>query len=312
MSSSVLAGLREEVGDLRDLVAGFPEPLRAGIYKPYVVRLHTLESELEDAELRAAVRGFGVPALDLRLSSSSFGVPVDVLVDALGSCQTMLSAIGQALDGKPTARGAIPQKFVRATRLEAVAYASGSLVTRMVLRGAGQSDLYTESLGVRAFRRFQALCEAGGDGVALKGIFGELRLRALSAYQRMLALIDKSGVSMELALLPGERADISRIDLSLTRAREIIRALEAIVAATTEETELEIVGVLATASTRTGAFELDAGDPEGLYRGKGRADLLEGAVLGDRYRCRVIEVEGVDQVTGDLETSFRLEGIEPA
>lgn len=312
MSGGELAGLRDEVCDLRGLVAGFPEPLRDGVYAPYVTRLRALERELEDAELRAAVREFRYPAMDLRLSSSSLGVPVDVLGGVLGSWQLMLSAIAQALDGKPTARGAIPQKFVRATRLEAIAYASGSLITRMVLRGTEQGELYAETLGVRAFRRFQVLCDAGDDGVALKSIFGELRLRALSAYQRMLTLLDKHDVSMELVLLPAELADIARADLSLARARGIVQALKDIAAATTEETELELVGVLATASTRTGAFELDAGEPEGLYKGEGRADLFDGAVLGGRYRCRVVEVEGVNQITGDLETRLRLEGIEPA
>jgi hypothetical protein len=163
--SNEATSIREEIGDLRQYLAGLPEPMRKGPYgKTYQRRLSMLLDQLAEHELAQTAASASSPALDLRVetqkSIAPHRIPVQFLGDLLQRWQALYWALGQAAAGKPTVRGLIPAEILRKTTLDVVAFAEGSFVTRLVLEDLDQPKLLPETGNEPRLTRLRAVCAA--------------------------------------------------------------------------------------------------------------------------------------------------------
>jgi hypothetical protein len=309
--STEASNIREEIGDLRDYLAGLPELMRQGTYgQTYRRRLDMLLEKLAESELAQVAAATHAPALDLRVDTQKarepHRIPVQFLGDLLQCWQSLFSALGQAAAGKPTVRGLIPADIMRKTSLDVVAFAEGSFVTRLVLEDTRQTTLLPEaSLGLRAFEQFAQLCEAGDQHHDLSVQLHRLKGRVLSSYAKLLGLLDEWDASLYLTLAEPEKTGLRRIRLDRARVRAVLPVLSQ-VGAPEEEREQLVLGLLNAANRRTGTFEIDLGE-EGTVSGRvAKSDILDGKAIGNRYEFRVSEVVTKDPLTGSTGASWIL------
>lgn len=302
--------IREEIADLRSYLAGLPEALRAGPYADtYRRRLDMLFEQLTEQELAAAADAASAPALDLRIvtkhAPQDHRLPAQFLGDLLQRWQALFWALGQAAAGKPTIRGLIPAEILRETSLDVVAFAEGSFVTRMVLDGPEQTKLPGNGLGLAAFEQFEKLCEVGDRHHDLSVVLHQLKGRVLSSYTKLLSLLDEHDASLDVALAEPRSTELRRVHLQRERVRAILPALSQ-VSAPEEQNEQLVVGFLNAANRRTGTFEIDLGE-EGTVSGRvGKADILTGITIGQRYEFLLSEVITKDPLTDSTDASWVL------
>lgn len=309
--SNEATSIREEIGDLRNYLAGLPEPLRKSAYgKTYRHRLSMLLDHLAEHELAQVAVDTSSPALDLRVEMQKtidpHRIPVQFLGDLLQRWQSLYCALGQAAAGKPTVRGLIPAEIIRKTTLDVVAFAEGSFVTRLVLDDVDQPTLLpVTSLGLLAFEHFEQLCQAGAQHHDLSVQLHRLKGRVLSSYAKLLGLLDEWDASLDLTLAEPSNPVLRRVRLDRERVRLILPALRQ-VGAPEEEREQLLLGVLNAANRRTGTFEVDLGE-EGTVSGRvPNSDILDGKTIGSRYEFRLSEVVTKDPLTGSTDASWLL------
>ena len=303
--------IREEIGDLRNYLAGLPELMRKGVYaKTYRRRLAMLLDQLAEQELAQVAQNTSSPALDLRVHTHKaldpHRIPVQFLGDLLQRWQALYWALGQAAAGKPTIRGLIPAEIIRKTTLDVVAFAEGSFVTRLVLEDVDHPKLLPEtSLGLLAFEQFEQLCQAGADHHDLSAQLHRLKGRVLSSYAKLLGLLDEWDASLHLTLADPSKTGLRHVQLDRERVRSILPALRQ-VGAPEEEREQLVLGVLNAANLRTGTFEIDLGE-EGTVSGRvASGNILDGKTIGCRYEFRLSEVVTKDPLTGSTDASWLL------
>ena len=298
--------------DLESYLAGLPDELREGPYGAvYRSRLELLRDELATAELLQTAQQAASSAMDFRISNQRTGdhrVPARLLGELLTRWQSLFSALAQAAAGKPTTRGSLPADIIARTALDVVAFAPGSFIARMVLEQDVQPDLVDDALGIRTFQEFEQLCSANRDEMG--ALMRRFKGRVLSAYIKLMELLHTSGTSLDVRLVEPRGTGVRRASLQADRVRTVLPWL-AQLGEPEEENRLLLEGVLTAAHSRTGTFEIDLGE-EGTLQGRVHDDsLLDGAIIGKRYRFEVFEVVTRDRLTGQFDTSFTLQTLHP-
>ena len=308
--------IREEISDLRNYLAGLPDELREGPYaQSYQQRLHMLFEQLTAQELTQAADAARSPAIDPRVTTEQdpllHRIPAQLLGDLLQRWQTLFSALGQAAAGKPTSRGLIPAEILQETSLDVVAFAQGSFVARLVLEEPAQTKLpdTPASLGRLAFEQFEQLCSAGADHHQLSVMLQQLKGRVLSAYTKLLELLDTNHASLHIAMAEPRKPGLRRIRLESKSVHQILPMLGQV--SVEEQTEQMLVGFLNAANRRTGTFEIDLGD-EGTISGRVvGSHILEGVIIGQRYEFKLSQIVSKDPLTGALDASWSLLQVRP-
>jgi len=303
--------LEDELGDLRGYINALPRDLREGPYGAvYRTRLQTITELLQAEELAAYAEEVHSPALELAISqereaSDWHRIPAQLLGDLLQIWQTLFSALGQAVAGKPTSRGLIPADILRETRLDVLGFAPGSFVTRLVLQESEQTVLpKTGQIGTLAFEQFERLWAAGADHHELSILLHQLKGRTLSAYTKLLELLSNNSASLLVRMAEPRRSDVRIVRLETGKVQEILPRLGD--ASIVEQTEQQIIGVLNAANRRTGTFEIDLGE-EGTISGRVVLPaVLDGIVIGHRYVFKLSEVVTRDPLTSSHGASWSL------
>jgi hypothetical protein len=307
--------LRAEISDLRAYIGGLPEALRKGPYgEVYRLRLHELLDELSIVELVGTADTESRPAMDLRVSAvdGTHRLPAQLLSELLKGWQGLVWSLGQAVAGKPTTRGQIPQDVIRQTTLDVVAFAEGSFIARMVLEHPEQLNApgVSDDLGAAALREFETLWQTGTTHHELTVIMHRLKGRVLSSYEQFLQLLSKTNTDLRVTFAEPQAQAFRRVHLS----RESVAAVLAVLTSVgkIEETRLEtVVGVLNNAHRRSRNFELDL--PErGCITGRIVEDqLLDGLVIGRIYECTLEQATTKNPLTDESETSYTLVSAKP-
>lgn len=312
--------IREEVVALQGLIDGLPERHRDGaLGRSYRGRLDQLQRALADANLTAISERLSTPGLSLRIEGQASRIKAVALAELVAAIQTLMTALGQAVTGKPTTRGMVPVEVQRRTALEAVAFAPGSFIVQLVVSPSALEPSSPQlsisqfdptaphELAFRALGELSALLEVEDDETKLRASFARLKGRVLAAYDNLLLVPEKNGVALELSYHdPRSRKRWSR-RVPTERASSIRSALRA--EADRERAEPEFVaGVLVGANDRSGSFEVVLDDGSSLQGRTAEASLLRGVTIGQTYTFELRQVISKDPLTGASSMSYELGG----
>jgi len=305
--------IREELADITAYLTNLPGDLATSpAFDAYRTRATMLREELHYALLDAEVPG-GV-VIETRLTSedapSSSQLSASVLGGFLQRWQTLIDALGQAASGRPTKRGTIARDVLAETQMAVYAFARGSFAVRMSFAPSEQFDLLQRpSHGVRGYELLQELVGAGDDFDALALIAKKARVRATSAFGKLLELLRLERLSLISAArfpVAGRRFAFVRLDGA--KADSVLEALGRV--SSLQQETMTVTGVLTGANLRTGTFEIDAGD-DGVIVGKvakQKSSLLRGCPLGQVYAFELEEM--LEQsLTDEVTTAYELRGI---
>ncbi len=310
--------LREEIVALEGLIEGLPDRYRQGpLGKTYSARLAQLQHAHAELELQLATKRMNAPGINVRLDGEVGRIKALILAELVSAVQTLVTALGQAVAGRPTTKGMVPLEVQRRTTLEAFAFAPGSFIVQLVVDpqalevAPSQRLLPTlgtpeaEPLAVRALDELSTLLEIADDGPKLTEAFSRLKGRVLTAYDNLLQVPENCGAELDFTFYDPRSEKRWARSVTGAAASVIRKALTAEVVR--EESEREwIVGSLVGANHRTGTFEVGLEDGSAVQGRAKDVTLLKGVIIGETYSFELCQVLAKDPITGASSMNYEL------
>lgn len=110
--------------------------------------------------------------------------PARLVGNILITFQDLLDAIGQAISGRATSRGVVPEQLRTKTKMSVVSTYAGSF--GVILASDQLPDLFGESLVGDTLDRFTKLLAAGSDRAELRKLLSPLKVRSAIRYREFL------------------------------------------------------------------------------------------------------------------------------
>ena len=224
--------------------------------------------------------------------------------------QETVDALAQELDGRPTARGRIPNHILDQTELVYTGVAAASFVYSVAPLSRGalfESPLVRDALA----RLLEVLASGSGDPENVRAGLEGLQLRSITKLRDLLERVtqDEAGFSVYVAV-PGEEVrsvevDRATVHLMLSVARQLDQS---------SVTREHITGRLIGVNLRTRVYELVEVQSDSKYAGHIMEDALSqvrGATVGELYDAVIRTELEVSSVTGEEKRKRLLESLEP-
>lgn len=225
-------------------------------------------------------------------------VPARKLGGILTSTQELLDALGQASQGEPTVRGAIPADLLQKTRVNVSHSFPGSFGVQF--RSAQFSDLLGHSVLAAAVRELANLLLAQDSADMLSNKLHSLRGRVASKYRRLLKELADINSGIDLNWGSVESGGGGRFHLTAAQVRSAYAIVDRIDIAMAEE--VTVTGKLVGFNSRTKRYEILSGDDGRTYAGRLADDArLEVAnpAIGQFYEADIRMLVETQSSSGD-------------
>lgn len=301
--SAQLAFLREELQELNKAIAATEGVVQEEADSfAWELSLSSLRARRKAllAETRAELDEGRVAELALRFDGEPVQgdtVEASFLSEFLGCLQKLVSALGQALAARPTARGNIPESVMEQTRLRLASVRAGSFTVALV--GEAHPNLFGESLIQDAFENLHSLIEAGDNAEGLADLLSRLGGRVQGHYAAVLSTLTSANANVELETwLDATTRRLATV--SAVHARNIADALSLL--QREEERPQRLRGRLIGLLQHKAQFEFQYPDTQEVIAGNVLPDALRKAVqyydqniIAD-FSVETIGVEGREEV----------------
>lgn len=197
-------------------------------------------------------------------------IPARKLGSVLATSQELIDALGQAMDGNPTVRGAIPAEILTRTRVNVCHVFKGSFGVQF--QASQQSDLFDESLISAALEEFGNLVLAADSEDLLSNKLHSLKGRVASKYRRLLKELNdiESGILLDWGSVSDGRGGTFELTKEqVSRAYAIVDRIDIAMAE-----ELVVHGCLVGFNSRTKRYEILSSEDQKSYSGKVSADAV--------------------------------------
>jgi len=238
--------------------------------------------------------------------------PSKQLGKILESLQEIVDAIGQALTGESTRKGAIPKNLLAKTELRVIDVGAGSF--EVELASANMVNLFDESDAGNALNELIRLINIGNDAEQLKERLAVLKIRTAGKYVAFLNSLSDRVDSTSFELASPKNASLHHAQMSSATAQQVISIIEQ---ADLEPPEDVIIrGTLIGANLNKKNYEIWARDSEGkltIYAGRisERAlNFVSTATLSREYTASLRATKAINSVTGEVEDKFELLSLE--
>lgn len=237
--------------------------------------------------------------------------PAKLLGMMLSSLQDMLNAIGQAITGESTKRGAVSKDTIAGNEMMVTAFGAGSFEVELV--SSQYADLFDQTDVTATLEEFVKVVATGSNADELQNYLRRLRARAAGSYLNFLRSIDK-GVERTIVRWASPGGEERRVEVSALTVRAAIAIIED---ETLEDREsFTLFATLVGANLRTRTYEVRGeGDDKERYSGKiatEAAAAVKGAVLGRAYNARLRRVLKIQTSTGEEHEEVILVGLDEA
>lgn len=197
-----------EDGYLFDVTTYISDPAKIEYLFPEQVPDEDLPRQGARLKVKLEDRNYGLGLVDAKLASvasrrETYNIhlyPSDTELPELGSrqlgrilidVQELVDALGQACEGEPTVKGAIPANILEKTRLNACQIFEGSF--GLQLKANNSPDLFNNSLLADALGEFVNLLSTGASEDLISNKLHALKGRVASKYRKLLKDIAELG-----------------------------------------------------------------------------------------------------------------------
>lgn len=235
-------------------------------------------------------------------------IPARKLGAVLATSQELIDALGQAADGNPTIRGAIPAEILAKTRVNVCHIFKGSFGVQF--QASQYSDLLDNSLVSESLEEFGNLVLAADSEDRLSNKLHALKGRVASKYRRLLKELNDidSGIRVDwgsVAEGKGGVFELSRDQVS--RAYAIVDKIDIAMAE-----ELVVYGRLVGFNSRTKRYEILSSEDQKSYSGKVSEEAVlsvEHPAIGSNYFASLRMLVETQSSSGDELVRWVLVGL---
>lgn len=235
------------------------------------------------------------------------------LGDLLTSFQTLVNALGQYVDGRPSAKGMIPNSILEKVQMSVVSTFEGSFGLRFAASqlSAEQLDVLQKPLVRESLKEFFDLLKVSDNNDRLKESLIRLRTRTASSYKRFLVALLTLEVdgSIQWGSPDSEMGD--SIEISKETIQSALLAVNKTIAETPDE--FEIIAEWIGGNKRTRKFEVKDIETNQTYIGVVAASALksiEKAVISQYYKIRILDEPELNEITDEITRKFTLLDLE--
>lgn len=225
-------------------------------------------------------------------------IPARKLGAVLSTSQELIDALGQAMDGNPTVRGAIPAEILIKTRVNVCHVFKGSFGVQF--QASQQSDLFDGSLISAALEELGSLVLAADSEDRLSNKLHSLKGRVASKYRRLLKELNdiESGIRLDWGSVSKGRGGVFELTKEqVSRAYTIVDRIDIAMA-----DELVVHGCLVGFNSRTKRYEILSSDDQKGYSGKVSAEAVisvEHPAIGSNYFASLRMLVETQSSSGD-------------
>lgn len=238
--------------------------------------------------------------------------PSKQLGKILAALQEIVDAIGQALTGESTRKGAIPKNLLAKTELRVADVGAGSFEVELV--SANMVNLFDESEAGNALNELVRLINIGNDAEQLKERLAVLKIRTAGKYVAFLNSLSDRVESTSFELASPKNTFLSQAQISSATAQQVISIIEQ--ADLEPPVDFIAQGTLIGANLNKKNYEIWSRDSDGkltVYSGRiseHAINFVSTATLSREYIASLRATKSINSVTGEIEDKFELISLE--